>query len=660
MTLTHKILLIGAGALALFALGRWSAGGEDDPAQDDGTEESAAEESVPDVWSCPMHAQIRLPDPGGCPLCGMDLVLMGQGGDDHPRRLAMSTAAKELARIATQPVERKNVTRPVRMVGKIDYDESSVRTISAWVPGRLDRLFVDYTGVRVAEGDHLVRLYSPDLLNAQEELLSARSRLEITSGEASSFLADSNRRAYESAREKLLLWGLTEEQVASLEERGTTEDHVMLTSTTSGVVIEKLLDQGAYVKTGTPIYRIADLEQLWVRLDAYEQDLAWIRHGQEVVIEIDALPGESFRGQVAYIDPFLHERSRTAKVRVNVVNTDGRLKPGMLVSAVALARIGAGGAVLDRHLAGKWVSPMHPEVVKDGPGSCDVCGMDLVPAEELGMVSDVPSDAEMPIVVPASSVLVTGKRAVVYVEVPGAERPTYEGKEIVIGPRAGDEYIVLAGLEGDEHIVVNGAFRIDSSMQIRAKASMMSMPGESADAVGPGVRLFREALGPLYAAYIEMQEALAADDEAAARATLAGMKSALESPASAGLSADLRTVWEEERAALASALEEAGKGEGIEPLRASFEPLSDALLVIVAQFGHERPGELHEAFCPMAFDDKGASWLQAGETIANPYFGDMMLRCGELRRSFEGTPAPTGEHAGHDHEGTGDAESEER
>jgi membrane fusion protein, copper/silver efflux system len=652
MTLTHKILITFGCALALVVLGRWST--EWGAAAEEVAEPAAepTEEAAPAVWTCPMHSQIRLPDFGPCPLCGMDLVEMG-AGDDHPRRLAMSAAAKELARITTQTVGRKNVTRPVRMVGKVDYDESAVRTISAWVGGRLERLFVDYTGVRVEQGDHLVRLYSPDLLNAQEELLSARSRIDATRGEASTFLPGSNQRAYDSAREKLMLWGLTEEQVAAIEERGASEDHVMLTSTTSGVVIEKLLDQGAYVKTGTPIYRIADLEHLWVRLDAYEQDLAWLRHGQQVVIEVDALPGESFDGQVSYIDPFLHDHSRTAKVRVNVANTDGRLKPGMLVSAVAMARIGADGAVLDRHLAGKWISPMHPEVVKDGPGACDVCGMDLVPAEQLGMVSDVPMNAVRPIVVPASAVLLTGKRAVVYIEVPDQERPTYEGIEVVIGPRAGDEYIVLSGLEGGEQIVVNGAFRIDSSMQIRAKASMMSMSAQAPEVAGPELRLFRTALDPLFDAYIEMQVALAADDNDAARAQLAELAAAL-SPTSSALPASQRVVWGEEREALQGAINLAKESADIGALRAAFESISSALLIVVNEFGHAGAAELREAFCPMAFDDKGAAWLQTGDTIANPYFGSSMLRCGELRETFVGS-APMGA----DHSAHGDAAPED-
>lgn len=680
MTTTNKLLLVLAAAAAVFALGRCSAG-SGAPGSSDGDASAAAEpaEDASTIWTCPMHPQIRLPEFGPCPICGMDLVPQGDESDDAPRRMTLSPEAKRLAAVETAPVRRKTVTRPVRMVGKVDYDETAVRTISARVPGRLDRLYVDYTGIPVREGEHLVELYSPDLLTAQEELLSAKQRLEDAAGD-SEFLAKSNRRAYRSAREKLLLWGLSETQVDAIEERGTVEDWLTIRSPNSGVVIEKRLDEGAYVDTGTPIYRIADLTQLWVRLDAYEQDLSWLRYGQDVVLEIEALPGEVLEGTIAFIDPYIHEHTRTAKVRVNVANPGGRLKPGMFVSAVVLSRLGAGGVVQGPDLAGKWICPMHPEVVEDGPGQCDVCGMNLVPAEELGLTGEVPEGAEPPLVVPASAVLVTGERAVVYVEVPGAERPTYEGREILLGPRAGEEYLVRAGLGEGERVVVNGAFRIDSAMQIRAKPSMMSMPGEAERARGPSATLFREALANVLDEYLALQTALAGDDAAAARDALQRLCTALDEPPAAGLPVDARLSWKDESGTMRAALERASSAEDLAGIREAFESLSGALLVVVDEIGTAGTRTLHEAWCPMAFDGRGAAWLQEGETIANPYFGASMLRCGELRESFvpvepsrkpaSGASATGGEgehddHAGHSgqddhgaHSGTGEPDGE--
>lgn len=640
MTTTHKILVVFVIALGAFSLGRSC--GTDAAAPVHERAASTATSSAPaadTIWTCPMHPQIRLPDFGACPICGMDLVPMEPGGGDDPRRMTMSPSAVALAEIETTRVRRANVTRPVRMVGKVAYDETLVRTISARVAGRLDRLYVDYTGVPVAAGDHLVRLYSPELLTAQEELLSAKERMSATAGEGSAFLAESNRRAYGAAREKLLLWGLSEAQVDAVEARGTADDHVMIPSPTSGVVIEKRLDEGAYVQVGSPIYRIADLREVWVKLDAYEQDLAWLRLGQPVVIEVAALPGETFDGTVAYIDPFLDDRTRTAKVRVNVANDAGRLKPGMFARAAVMARIGAGGAVLGRELAGKWVSPMHPEIVKDGPGACDVCGMDLVPAEDLGLVDAVPGDAPKPLVVPTTAVLVTGERGVVYVEVEGAERPTFEGREVVLGPRAGDEWIVREGLEEGERVVTRGAFRIDSAMQIQAKPSMMSMPGEARRPSGPAATAFRRTTTPLFESYLALQEALAADDEAAARAALERHAAAWSEADAAGLGTTWRARWREERAAAEAAIERARRSDDVVGLRAAFEPLSSAVLSVAGDFGHVASGDgdanaLVEAHCPMAFDDRGASWLQRDGAIANPYFGASMLRCGEVRARF--------------------------
>lgn len=649
MSTTHKILFALVVALALFFLGRQSVGtgAAEDPASSAtvGSETGAAELTL---WTCPMHPQIKLPDPGDCPICGMDLVPMTSGGDEDPRQLVMSPAAKELARIEVEPVVRRNLTRPVRMVGKVDYDETLIRTISAWVAGRLDRLFVDYTGIAVKAGDHLVSLYSPELLTAQEELLSAKELLNSTHGEASAFLAESNRRAYEAARDKLLLWGLTAGQVDAIETRGTAEDHMLITSPSGGVVIDKLLNQGAYVKTGTPIYRIADLGRLWVRLDAYEQDLSWLRYGQSVLLKVEALPGETFEGLVSYVDPFIHEHTRTAKVRVIVNNQDGRLKPGMFVRAVAMSRIGSGGRVLDRGLAGKWVSPMHPEIVKDGPGQCDVCGMDLVPAEELGLVDELPADAERPLVVSSSSVLITGKRAVVYVEVPGRERPTYEGREVVLGPRAGDEYLILAGLEAGERVVKHGAFRIDSAMQILAKPSMMSMPTESHVLRGPAAEAFYRSLEPIIGGYLELQSALADDDFDAARAHLPRLRASLDAPVAAALPGTHRAIWLEDLDLTRAALERAEQAADIEALRAAFESLSEGMLSVVREIGYRGSENLFEVHCPMAYDNRGAAWLQDSDSVRNPYFGASMLTCGDVRTNFSpGNTAATDPHAAH-------------
>ncbi|MFC1671908.1 efflux RND transporter periplasmic adaptor subunit [Planctomycetota bacterium] len=429
-------------------------------------------------WTCSMDPQIKQPDPGLCPLCAMDLIpVYDSGGEEGtgPRTLVMSKAAAALAEVETASVERKFVEARVQLAGKIDYDETRLKHITARFPGRLDRLYVNYTGVSVRKGDHLINIYSPELLSAQEELIQARKTHEKAKGSDSEYARRSAETTLNAVREKLRLWELTDEQIASIEKSGKASDHVTVYSPVSGVVIRKAVNEGSYVGTGTRIYTIVDLSRVWVLLDAYESDLEWIRYGQNVEFSTEAYPGKPFRGTITFVPPVMDEKTRTVKVRVVAENSDGKLKPGMFVRATVRPKVAAGGKVMDPRLAGKWISPMHPEVIKDKPGSCDVCGMDLVKAEELGYA--VAGENNAPLVIPASAPLLTGKRAVVYVKVEGSEKLAFEGREIVLGPRAGDYYVVRKGLVEGETVVARGAFKIDSALQIEAKTSMMSPAG---------------------------------------------------------------------------------------------------------------------------------------------------------------------------------------
>lgn len=460
-------------------------------ASEDGepAEGESSEEEPPQVqwWTCSMHPQIRQPEPGKCPICAMDLIPVTEStaeGGFSARRLTMSREAARLADIQTAPVERRFAAATVRLVGRVTYDETRVKTITAWVPGRLDRLYVDYTGTVVETGNHMVSVYSPKLLAAQEELLQALQARQELSDSAVQIMRRTAGGTVDSAGEKLRLWGLTEEQIRDVERRGEPRDHLTIYAPMGGTVIKKHRDEGEYVETGSPIYTIADLSHLWVKLDAYESDMEWIRYGQQVEFTTEAYPGETFEGRISFIDPHVDERTRTVNVRVNVANPQGKLKPGMFLHGVVHSRVAAGGRVVAPELAGKWISPMHPEIVKSEPGTCDVCGMDLVRAESLGYAAVGQSTSEKPLVIPTSAALVTGKRAVVYVKDPDSPTPAFEGREIVLGPRAGDYYIVRRGLTENESVVTNGNFKIDSSLQIQAKPSMMNPLGAVAGSAG--------------------------------------------------------------------------------------------------------------------------------------------------------------------------------
>ncbi len=624
--------------------------------------ESAPETQAPEVWTCSMHPQIRRSGPGKCPICSMDLIPVSAaaGSDEGPRTLIMSPAAMGLASVATARVERRPVAHEIQMVGKVAFDETRVATIASWTPGRLDRLFVDYTGVEVRAGDHMVEIYSPELYASQQELLQAietAKRLEQNPIEILRVASDANVR---SAREKLFLLGLTQEQIEEVVRRGTPDTHLVINAPMGGIVVHKTALEGMYVDEGTPIYTIADLTKVWVLLEAYEADLAWLRYGQDVTFQVAAWPGEEFHGRIAFIDPVLDDRTRTIKVRLNVDNSDQRLKPEMFVHARVASVLTPGGKVIDPSLAGMWMCPMHPEVLSDEAGQCSECGMDLVPVEDLGFVTQVQEEA--PLVVPATAPLVTGRRAVVYVKLPDREQPTFEGREVVLGPRAGDWYIVESGLQEGEEVVVKGNFKIDSELQIQAKPSMMSPEGGAPppghqhggampkSGQGGGMKTgmqgpktgrlevpdaFREQLGSVAVAYLDMHAALAGDDDEAAGNAARRAREALAAVDMALLGGDAHMAWMELLPGLQKPLEQALAAGDLAARRQAFAAFGQGLLQAFERFGPPPGPPLRVFHCPMALDGKGADWLQREAQTANPYFGSSMLGCGDQTRILE-------------------------
>ena len=597
------------------------------------------------VWTCSMHPQIRSPKPGKCPICGMDLIPVKEGGGTQgPRTFAVTAESAALMNIQTVLVERKFVDAEIRMVGKVAYDETRLAYITAWVPGRLDKLYVDYTGIRVNEGDHMVYLYSPELISAQEELRQAKKTSEsFADGTGPGNIALATLQA---ARERLRLWGLTPEQIATAEE-GDFSDHITIYAPIGGTVIQRNGQEGMYVDTGMRIYTLADLDQMWVMFDAYESDLPWIRYGQRVEFTTEAYQGEQFEGMIVFIDPFLDPKTRTAKVRVNVSNKDGKLKPEMFARGIVHSRVAEGGRVADPSLTGKWVSPMHPEIVRDAPGDCPICGMKLVPATELGYVASDDLEKAKPLVIPASAALKTGMRAVVYVQTPDAEKPTFEGREIVLGPRAGDYYLVHSGLSEGELVVVNGNFKIDSALQILAKPSMMQPAQERGEdepqtghqhvAVPPA---FQEQLRALYDNYGQLQQALAADDASAAKTAATSTLATLASVDMKLLEGDAHGIWMPQATAMQESLTATAAATELDGMRAQFATLSTRLIQTLRQFGLGAGPPAYVVHCPMAFESKGADWLQPVPEVSNPYFGAAMPGCGDIVETMEAAAAP--------------------
>jgi Cu(I)/Ag(I) efflux system membrane fusion protein len=489
--ISWSMLKITFVVLIAFVLGYLARGWRDSSQPDIEHIHAVQAQDKGQMWTCSMHPQIHQPKPGKCPICFMDLVPVSDetaATDGNERQISFSPEAVKLMEIQTTQVERKFVEAQINMVGKVDYDESAVKYITAWAPGRIDRLYVDFTGIQVKKGDHMVYLYSPELISAQAELLQAIDAQKKIGPESSELIRRSTSANLDAVRERLKLLGLEDTQIENIQKTNQPADHVTIYAPIGGIVIEKMVNEGMYVETGTKIYTIADLSSLWVQLDAYESDMAWIRYGQAVEFSVEACPGELFEGRISFIAPTVDPMTRTIKVRLNVSNAEGKLKPDMFVRAIVRSQIASGGKVMAADMAGKWICPMHPSVVKDNAGQCDICQMDTVTTESLGYVA-VGAGEQGPLVIPVTAALITGTRAVVYVKKPDTEKPVFEGREIVLGPRAGDYYLVEEGLVEGEVVVTNGNFKIDSALQIQAKPSMMNPQGQKMPAGHEGHKM---------------------------------------------------------------------------------------------------------------------------------------------------------------------------
>ncbi len=625
---TVAVLLIGVALYAGYRLGAPERTAHQPEPQPDHAPSRAEQ---PAWYTCSMHPSVRLSDPDAkCPICFMDLIPVGAGDGGEGPTLTLTTQAVAASRIETAKAARFFPAAEVRLYGKLAYDETFVARLTAYFPARIDRLFVNYAGVPVTRGDHVAEVYSPELLAALEELRQARQAAD-GSGASSEIVRQVTLETLAAAREKLRLFGISDEQTLAVEDGSFTNDRVTIYAPIGGIVTNLAVREGDYVTTGQPIATVADLSRLWLDLEAYESQLPLLRWGQAVEFTVESHPGDRFTGRVSFIEPIIDEATRTAAVRVAVDNTDRRLKPGMFASAVVRPRVGADGAVLGDELAGRWVCPMHPTIVKDAQEGCDACGMDLVPAESLGVVGD-PRSAQPPLVIPRTAVLFTGARSVVYVQSPDAESPTYEAREVTLGSRAGEFYIVREGLAEQDAVVVNGAFRLDSEMQITARPSMMSAERredthDPAPVVPPE---FLDSLTPVYEAYLDAQERLAADDLEGYLRAAAALGNAVGSTRESMLVGEGLGAWR----LAASALRPREEPADIEAARAAFERMSDAAIDLQRRFGHAGDRSWCHAFCPMAFDFEGADWLQRGEEINNPYFGASMLQCGEILEEF--------------------------
>ncbi len=544
-----------------------------------------------------MHPQIRQTEPGSCPICGMDLIpAAGASTSSANDRVVLSERARSLAQLRTQPVRRQGGAAEVRRLGRVETDESTQKTVTTWTGGRIDRLRVNTTGEQVRRGQVIAELYSPEVYSAHQDLLTARKQVDLL-GDASPTASAAARSALAASEDRLRLLGVPDRELEQMALDDRPRQSVPIRSPFGGTVIERLASEGAYVQTGAPLYRIADLSRLWVQLDAYESDLPRLTVGQVVSLEVEGVPGATFEGRVAFVEPTLDPTRRTARVRVEVDNPDGLLRPGMFTEAVVYT------------------------AAADGASS---------------------------LTVPASAPLFTGKRSVVYVEIRGEDSLAYEPRTVRLGPRLGDVYPVVAGLSEGDRVVTRGAFALDADLQIRGGPSMMSLPDD--EGTGPYDEVVeladaeRAQLAPVLTAYLEVQRSLAEDDHDGARAAAEAVVLAV----TAIELGEAASAWPELQSEVRGHAQHVARSADLEGARGGFEPLSAAIERLLRTFGNPLDEQLHVAYCPMADDNRGARWVQQGEAIDNSYFGASMRQCGEIKSEVSpgdflpgGAAAPT-------------------
>ena len=558
------------------------------------------------IWTCSMHPQIREDGPGECPICGMDLIPLEtntNAEEADPNEIQMTESAMKLADIQTYIVKKGAPEKSVFLQGKVQADERNIAELTARFGGRIEKLYVNYTGQYVKKGQKLASIYSPELNTAQQELLDAAKYKET------------NPAFYKATRNKLKLWELSDAQIDAIEQSNEPSIYFDILSPISGTVTRRDVAIGDYVKEGNPLFEVIDLSRVWIMFDAYESDLPWIKLGDKVNFTVQSLPGKTFSAKVTYIDPFIDPTTRVAKVRVEMNNPNLAFKPEMFVNGI---------------LESKFAEN----------------------TEQL--------------LIPKTSILWTGKRSVVYVKVPNREIPSFMYREITLGPETGNFYVVADGLKEGEEIASNGVFQIDASAQLAGKPSMMNPDGGKVNTM-PGMDMggdndktqtdaqetsenidkpevsqfsnvsdkFKSQIGNFVEAYLKMKDAFVASDEKAVEKTAKDLLQALNKIDMELLKGDAHNEWMKLQKPLKDNINGIIQMKGIEMKRSHFSIVSDKLSEAIEKFGVKLNEPVYLEFCPMAFDNKGAFWISDKKAIRNPYFGEKMMTCGEVKKAYK-------------------------
>lgn len=578
--LNKTTLYTALGTLAIGVLvGALFFGGNDEPILH-ATEEQAEQ----NIWTCTMHPQIRKTEPGLCPICGMELVpLNANSGDIGPTEVHMTPTAIQLANLQTTLVKTQKPIKEIRMNGKVKPDERKISSQVSHIPGRLERLLVDFTGEYIASGQTVAYIYSPDLVTAQDELLEAYK------------IKETQPELYNAAVEKLKNWKLSEQQIDNIITTGKPQDIFSVKADRSGIVSNKKVNTGDYVTKGQALFEVANLNTVWVMFDVYEQDLAWINIGDAVNFSVQSLPGKVFKSKVDFIDPVIDPFRRVASARVQISNQSNQLKPEMFATGVVEAPLKKQNEAL---------------------------------------------------VIPKSAVMWTGDRSVVYVQVASAgSGHNFMMREVVLGPTLGDSYVVIEGLEEGEEIVTNGTFSVDAAAQLAGKPSMMNPEGGAMSmghnhgdmnnnaTEGAGKKninaLEQATIYQLIQQYELLKDALVDDDFNKSKQLSKSFYKQMKQTDMSNFSGAEHKIWMQYSGNALNALEQMKEAKNIGEIRHYLKPLSGQLITMARHFAPYK----HSLFvmrCPMADKNNGADWISFEGEIKNPYYGADMLSCGSI------------------------------
>ena len=547
-------------------------------------------------WTCSMHPQIMKSEPGDCPICGMDLIPAETSADGLlADQFKLSENAIALANIQTSIVGNSNQKDNfIKLSGKIAENEKSNAVQVSYFSGRIEKLNVSFTGEKINKGQLLATIYSPELYAAQQELITAAN------------LKETQPKLYDAVKNKLKIWKLNEKQISQIETSGKVIENFPVYATVSGTVSEKLVEQGDYIKQGQPLLKIAKLNTVWGNFDVYENQLKNFKKGQQVLVSTNAYANEQFKAKVDFIDPVLNTKTRTVVLRVVLNNKNNKFKPGMFVEAKIVNKTATNNNGIS---------------------------------------------------IPASAVLWTGKRSVVYVK-PDTSKPVFEMKEIVLGKKLGDNYEVLEGLQNGDEIVSNGVFTIDAAAQLQGKKSMMNKNGGKVMTGHEGhlgmdnnsskketVHLnmnerlkvsakFQKHLKVIYNEYINLKNALVKEDSKSSSTSALTLVNNLNKVDMKLLSdKKAHNHWMKLEREIKSSASSISETSAIKVQRDHFKYLSTHLMNAVQLFGINE--KVYVEFCPMADNNKGAFWLSKEEKVINPYFGEAMLTCGEVKQVIE-------------------------